>query len=134
MFRKLIISLFFLPDKLLVVQLARNKKRIKVAKSISVPEGIISNNRVVDPEALAKILRSIWSKFGLKEKGVGIILPEFSTFTKTFKLPELPLSELSEAVNWQAQEFLPSDASDMVMDWKVVERGSGETEILVVAV
>lgn len=134
MFRKSFVSIYFLPDRILIVQLARNKKKIKIAKSIAIPEGIISENRVVNPEALAKILKSAWSKFHLKEKGVGVILSEFLIFTKYFKLPTLSLNELSEAVNWQASEYLPTDASEMVMDWKIVSQSSDGREILIVAI
>jgi type IV pilus assembly protein PilM len=83
---------------------------------------------------LAKIIKGAWKKFGIKEKSVGIILPEFSTLVKSFKLPKLKLSEVNEAVRWQAQEFLPTNLDDNVLDWKIVKKEKDSLEISVVSV
>ena len=134
MFRKSFISIYFLPEKLLVFQLSSNKKKVIKFASVELPAGLIKEYKVADVKGLAKVIKNVWSKFHLKEKTVGIVLPEFSTFTKFIKLPNLNISELGEAVAWQAQEFLPSQATDMIMDWRVVEKTAQGFEVMIVAV
>ena len=94
MFRKSFISIYFLPEKLLVFQLSSNKKKVIKFASVELPAGLIKEYKVADVKGLAKVIKNVWSKFHLKEKTVGIVLPEFSTFTKFIKLPNLNISEL----------------------------------------
>jgi len=122
MMNKSFISLSISSQKLQVLQLNSGKDKVQKASTIDLPEGLISNHRVSDKQYLAKILKGVWKKVGLKEKTVGIVIPEFSTFIKQLTLPKLETVELDEAVQWQARDFLPTKVSNMSMDWKVVQR------------
>ncbi|OGM22349.1 hypothetical protein A2863_02075 [Candidatus Woesebacteria bacterium RIFCSPHIGHO2_01_FULL_38_9b] len=134
MFKKSFVSLYFLADRLLVAELSSNKRKLRAFASIELPKGLIENYRVSDVSKLTQLLQELWIRLRLREKTVGIILPEFSTFTKFFKIPKLSLSELNEAVVWQAQEYLPSALKDMEMDWKIVNKDLSGYEVLIVAV
>jgi Tfp pilus assembly PilM family ATPase len=90
--------------------------------SVDLPEGIIVNLKVVNEEALGKILKEVWKKVGLREKSVGIIIPESSTYTKLLTLPKLPSADLDEAVRWQAYEYLPHKKDDLILDWKIINK------------
>jgi Tfp pilus assembly protein PilN len=133
MLKKTFVSLYFLSDKLFVLQLDSKKKKVKKCGFFDLPKGIIQNYKVQDKQTLAKILKGVWSKFGLKEKSLGVVIPEFSTFTKLLDLPKLSPSELNEAIHWQAQEYLPAAIDNMVLDWEIVERSKDGYEVLVVA-
>ena len=135
MLKKSFVSISFAtPLKIQVVQLSSSKKSVQKRISLDLPEGLIVDMKVVNEEALAKILKEIWKKVGLREKSVGIIIPESSTYTKLLTLPKLPISELDEAVRWQAYEYLPHNKDDLILDWKIVKEEEGELKVLVVAV
>ena len=134
MFNKSLVSIYFTKTFIFVLQLNQDKRKVNKYHAIELPEGLIKGNRVQDRGVLGKILREAWSKGGFKEESVGLILPEFSTFTKILQLPKLAISELDEAIRWQAQEYLPSNPEDMIMDWKIVDRNDKGFEILIVAV
>ena len=134
MFKRSFVSIYFLSNKLLILQLSSSKKKVIKQATVDLPEGVIEGAKVIDREALSQILKSVWAKFHIRERAVGIILPEFSTFTKFFKLPKLAISELAEAVSWQAQEFLPSSQAETIIDWKIVDKTAEGYEILIVAV
>jgi len=134
MYKKSFVSIYFLQNRLLVLQLSSNKKRLVRKVNVELPPRVIENFRVADEDALSAILRDVWKKEKIKEKFVGLILPEFSTFTKLFMLPKLMPSELAEAVSWQIQEFLPKSVSEMVVDWRIVEKKDDGYQILAVAV
>jgi len=123
MLKKSFVSISFAtPLKIQVVQLSSSKKSVQKRISLDLPEGLIVDMKVVNEEALAKILKEIWKKVGLREKSVGIIIPESSTYTKLLTLPLLPISELDEAVRWQAYEYLPHNKDDLILDWKIVNK------------
>lgn len=134
MFRKSFVSIYFLPDRILVFQLSPNKKKVIRHGQIILPEGLIKENRIQTFSTLSKVISSAWQKLHIKEKAVGVILPEFSTFTKLFKLPTLSVSELDEAIRWQAQDYLPTTSENMILDWKIIRKVKSGYEVMVVAV
>lgn len=129
-----LVSLFFSDRKIQVLQLDSRLQKVKKHATLDLPDDLIVRHKVTDHIALGKILQNTWDKLGIKERSVGIIIPEFSTFAKVIKVPRIDTGDLDEAVKWQAQEFLPGSQKDMVMDWKIVRRQEKEYEILVAAV
>lgn len=134
MIRKSFVSIFFSPKTLQILQLDGRKKKVKNSLSVDLPEGIIKDSRVSDTQALANIINTIWKKQGIRERFVGIVVPEFSTLTKSLTLPELELDEIDEAVRWQAEDFLPSDPEKVVLDWKIIKEENNNYQILTVSI
>ncbi len=128
------VSLYFTSDKLLLLKLASSGKKVELRAEISLPQGIIKNHRISDIKSLSVILKRVWQKLKIKEKSVGIVIPEFSTFTKAIDLPKIDISELDEAVKWQSEEYFPLDKNEMIVDWKIISESEGGYRILAVAV
>ncbi len=134
MFQKSFVSVFFSSERIQIVQLDSKKKSLKKRTFLKLPSGIITNYAVKDKKALAELLRGVWRSAGIGERSVGIVVPEFSTFTKNMVLPKIDMGELDEAVRWQIQDYLPSGSQDMVLDWKIVASDDENYQVLVVAI
>ena len=130
---KSFVSIYFSPAKLQIVKLSANKKRVEKFATVDLPPGLVMDYGVGNPRPLSDVIKKTFASLGIREKSVGLVVPEFSSFIKSFKLPKLGQEDLDEAVRWQAQEFLPAAASDMVMDWKIVRESPHEYQILAVA-
>lgn len=126
------VSIYFTPTGILVTQLA-GRKKIKVSVRVDMPAGLLKNNKVQDPDLLAQILKKIWKQYKIKEKNVGLVVPEFSAFTKTLSLNDIDRLDLDEAVRWQASDYLPWPDDDTLLDWKTIKEDEGEYQILSVA-
>ena len=134
LFKKSFVSLVFTYEKLQILQLNSKKTSVLKFAEINLPQNLIKNYKVESKPLLVQILRQNWQRLGLEEKSVGLVIPEFSTFTKSIFLPSLTVPELDEAVRWQAQDFLPLPLEETVMDWKIVSKVDGNFQILVVAI
>ena len=134
MFKKSFISLYFLKDRILLLILDAKRKKVKKFASLDLPGGLIKNYKITDTNLLAKLLKNAWIKLRLKERSLGMVIPEFSTFTKLLSLPKLKPGELDEAVRWQVQDFLPDDLEEIILDWQIVGENDEGYEVLVVAV
>ncbi|KKQ56369.1 MAG: PilM [Candidatus Woesebacteria bacterium GW2011_GWC1_38_13] len=128
------VSIYFTQNKLLIVKLNKSKKGVDIFAAIDLPQGLIQNHEVKDVKALADVLKSIWHKLKIKEKSIGIVIPEFSTFTKAMDLPKLDREEINEAVKWQAEEYIPLDPEQMLLDWRIISEKPEGIRILAVAV
>ncbi len=134
MLKKQLISIYFYKNKIQILQLNSAKNKIEKIASVNLPDGVVNNHTIQDSESLSKILIEAWDKLKIKEKTVGLVIPEFATFTKLISLPDLHNKELNEAIEWQAKDFLPTGSEDMFMDWKVVNKKNNTTFALVVAI
>lgn len=134
MYKKTFTSISISQHKLKLVRLAGDQKKILKASTYPIPEGLISQGKVQKVDELAGIIKTVWKKEGIRDRSVGIIVPEFSTFMKALTLPKLQSQELDEAVRWQAREFLPIKSDNMVLDWKVIGETPEAYEVLTVAV
>ncbi|OGM28300.1 hypothetical protein A2801_02480 [Candidatus Woesebacteria bacterium RIFCSPHIGHO2_01_FULL_41_10] len=134
MFQKSFVSIVFYPDKIQVLKLDSKRKRVVKFSQFEVPPGVIMKYRVRDQVALSKIISQVWRKMGLHDKFVGVVVPEFSTYTKTLSLPALATDEIDEAIQWQLQEFLPTAPNNVISDWKIVKRTAESIDVLVVAI
>jgi len=135
MIRKSFVSISFASEgRIHILELNRSKSRVKNKFLADLPSGLIKEYKVVDSDKLGLILKDIWKKLKIKEKSVGIVVPEFSTYTKVLSIPKLSNKEIDEAVYWQSQDFLPDDPSGYVIDWKILSKTLKDYQILVVAI
>lgn len=132
--KKFFVSIIFTPESIKFFQLNSNKTKVVHYGEVLVPEGLIVNYQVTDTKKLAEIIKSGFSKYGFSERNVGIVVPEFSTFTKVLVLPKMERHELDEAVRWQLHDFLPSSYQNLVTDWKIISEKKDSLEVLAVSI
>ena len=134
MLKKSFISIFFTSKKLQVMKLNSQKNTVETFAAFDIPDKLIIDCKIQDKTMMVNLLADIWNKLGLEEKSVGIILPEFSTFSKSIQLPKLSIKELDEAARWKFRDFWPSEGNKMIMDWKIVKETKDNYEILIVSI
>lgn len=134
LFKRNFVSLVITPRHLKAVQVNTKTNTVTKFAQIEIPPGIIVNYRVKDKETLVKLIRELWVKNKIKEKYVGVVVPEFATYTKGLELPNLTDTETREALTWSIQEHLPVAVEEVVFDWKLVQREKEKTKVLTVAI
>lgn len=105
------------------IRLSRSGNNLKIAKiaQLALPEGIISNGKVLDPEKFAGILANFLKANHFSSAHWVVSLNEGAIYT-TYKIfPDLPSQELDEAVEINLGSLLPGKASDIFWGWQEVE-------------
>ncbi len=133
MYKKSLVSIYLSKRFLHILQLSAKKNKVIKNASIPIPEDIFSRGDIVDTETFGAFLKGIWEKLDIKEKTVGIAIPEASTFTKLLSVPKVSATELDEAVRWQVQDAFPVEQEKLIVDWKLVYKKDTEYCILLVA-
>lgn len=60
---------------------------------------------------------------GTSEKAVAS-LPAFSVFSSIINLSNVEKKDLAQAINWEAKKFIPIPLEEMILDWKIVDKGT----------
>ncbi|MDQ3980771.1 MAG: pilus assembly protein PilM, partial [Actinomycetota bacterium] len=85
------------------------------------PEAVVDGD-VVQPAVVADALRKLWAQAGLRQRTVAVGLASQRVTVREIDLPDLPDTELAEAVRLQAQDQLPIPIGEALLDHVVVER------------
>ena len=96
---------------------------------IHLPEGIIRDGEIEDPESLSNLIKDLWARSGIKGKKVTLGIANQKVIVRPMDLPYMPEDELENAVKYQVQEFIPIPIDDAIIDYEVVdEYMTGEEE------
>ena len=123
-----------------IAQVAREggKFRLITAGMAPTPQPGIRSEAEADKVALATAIKKLHQDAKVSTKSVVIALPEEQIFTRVIELPSMSENELSQAVPWEAEQFIPMPLSDVTLDWQIVSRGTPgkieeKTKIFIVA-
>lgn len=124
-----------------LVALSRDKNTFKLISLGSIPSpqpGLISDTEE-DLEVVANAIKKLITAVKVEERAVVAALPESKVFTRVIdELPYLTDNELSQAINYAAEEFIPMQLSDVNLNWQILFRSdkkdkNAKTVALVVA-
>lgn len=123
-----------------LIELAKDPKEgytLLSAGSMPAPPKSQSSNVMIDQQALAHLLTQLVKDTGAKSREVNIALPESQVFTRVIEMPALSHQELSSAIRWEAEQYIPLPLDQVNMDYTIVSEGAntstGKMEILLVA-
>jgi type IV pilus assembly protein PilM len=121
-----------------VVALKKEGESISVdaiALSPLMSHGLLSDSPI-DQQIVADSIKTIFTQTGIKEKMVHLAIPESSVYTKILQMPQLSDQELSAALRWEMEQYVPMPLDKVRTDWQVLQRrtsGDKMMDILLVA-
>jgi type IV pilus assembly protein PilM len=112
--------------------------RIQSAMSAALPDGVMSDGEVRDPDALAHVLKDIF-KSGALPRDVRLGVANQQIVVRQLELPRIAEDkDLEAAVRFQAAEAIAMPLSEVVLDFQRVgdtvdAEGNAKTNVVVVA-
>ena len=104
----------------------------------ALPEGMLFEGEVVDPDALGAELKSFWKEGGFSGKRADLGVANQKIVVRTMEFPQIDEKELRAAVEFHAQEHIPIPIDEAILDFRVLwsytdQDGSAKQRILLVA-
>ncbi|MBI2337870.1 type IV pilus assembly protein PilM [Candidatus Daviesbacteria bacterium] len=124
-----------------VVALSKEKEQYKLVSlgAIASSQPGMMSDADTDLEDLANTIKRLLAAARIEQKEVVAALPESRVFTRVIDdLPYLSDNELSSAIRYAAEEFIPMSLSDVNLNWQVLVRSdpkdkNAKTIVLVIA-
>lgn len=91
------------------------------------PKGMISESPI-DQEEMAKGIRKIVEEAKITTPYVNAALPENQVYTRILEMPPLSDKELSSAIYWEVEQYIPVPLTSLTVDWKVLKRPANQEE------
>jgi type IV pilus assembly protein PilM len=93
---------------------------------------------IVKPAVVAKAAHELFQNQlvgDITSRRVAIAIPTYRAYTRALQLPsKLKPQELTEAVQLEAEQYIPLSLEELYLDYDIIRRGKDETELFAVAV
>lgn len=122
------------------IKLVELKKAGKVWKLlhfgiVQLPEDVIVNREIINQIAVVESIKTLTNQLKLKNKMVCTSLSGTSLIIKRMNLDVPNLRELQDQVFWEAEQYLPFDVSEVVMDYQLLSHSKDKkADVILVAV
>ena len=120
-----------------VVELKRSGKSWKLLHFgiVQLADDLILNREIVNQIAVVESIRTLTSQIKLKNKNVCTALSGTSLIIKRMTVEVPNPREIQEQVFWEAEQYLPFDVSEVVMDFHLVSlTKDNKADVVLVAV
>lgn len=122
-----------------LIELSRDKKvtTLVAAGSAPTPPKALSGTTNKELETIAVIIKKLFKDTGAKADTIAVALPESQVFTRIIEVPALSPRELSSAIKWEAEQYIPLPLDDVTVDFTVLRdasmTGTNKLDVLLVA-
>ncbi len=83
---------------------------------------------------MSELLKKLVAQVGVTSKDANISLPESLVFTRVIKFPMLSDEEVSSAVKWEAEQYIPIPVGEAVIQYTILERNEAAAFVSVLLV
>lgn len=97
----------------------------------------VDNGTIVKPEIVAAAMLDLFRNHligDITTRRVAMAIPAYRTFTRAISLPGLKTKELAEAVQLEAEQYIPMPLEELYLDYSIIKADKDTTEVFVVAV
>lgn len=125
------------PNRNQIGQSARNVSRLIGYGSCHFDPKAIDNGVIKNPEIIAEAAIKLFDSHltgRINTNRVAMTIPSYRTFTRSLTLPELTKKELKEAVNTEAEQYIPVPIDKLYLDFQLIRKTRDGSEFLAVAV
>ena len=75
---------------------------------------------------VSRAIRAVLDEARIRTKAVIFSIPDFSTFCVSFELPPMTRNEISEAVYYNAPQYIPLPVTETTLDWRLIGGTPGD--------
>ncbi len=100
------------------------------------PEGVIDNEVVVDPKALANAIKALLTEAGIKTKQVtSSVAGQSCVVVRVIEVPKMAPEELADTMKWEVERQVPWPPNEVILDYQALEKPGADpnaqnTEVL----
>lgn len=106
------------------VWLAEEKGGYNLLSAITVPTPSkgMSSESPLDLEEIAQAIRKLINDAHIETPSVNLALPENKIYSKVLDMPFLSDKELSSAIYWEAEQYIPVSLATITLDWQILRK------------
>jgi type IV pilus assembly protein PilM len=105
--------------KVVEAQLVKEGFELTAFGEVKTPASLLTNN-IQDEEMIARALKQLLVDSKIRNRDVYITLPESQVYTRVIELPVLTDKELSNAVKFESEQYIPVPLEEVYLEYQVL--------------
>jgi type IV pilus assembly protein PilM len=103
--------------------------------ALPVPANLATSDSKIDQDKIAELIKQLLRENRVSLKNVVVGLPASKVFTTVITTPKLDNAQLTKAIRYQAEQYIPMAIDQVKLDWAVVDQSKDgkQLEVLLVA-
>jgi type IV pilus assembly protein PilM len=85
------------------------------------PDGIIQDGAASEPTIVSEAVSGLLDSMHIRRARVAAALAGHAVIVKRLSLPPMSRAELTEAIPWEAEQYIPFDISEVQLDYQVLD-------------
>src|SRR6187200_1052838 len=106
--------------KAVVLKRGRGGWSLVAAGEAPMPEGSLQDGTAAEPTAVSEAVSGLLDSLKMRRARVAAALSGHAVIVKRLSLPSMSAAELTEAIPWEAEQYIPFDLADVQLDYQVV--------------
>jgi type IV pilus assembly protein PilM len=122
--------------RVMQLDLGHKMPRLKGYGSIAFDPAAIADGVIVKPELISKAAVHLFSKSlvgDISTNRVALSLPANHAFTRAARLPKVSPEDIAEAVQTEAEQYIPGHAENLYLDYTTLREDDEGIEVFIVA-
>jgi type IV pilus assembly protein PilM len=122
--------------KAVVLRRGRGGWSLVAAGETPVPDRSVKDGTSTEPGALSDVVNDVLGSMRVRRARIAAALAGHAVIVKRLSLPAMSQAELSEAIPWEAEQYIPFDLADVQLDYQVVpsaDASKNSLDVLLVA-
>lgn len=114
----------------------KSGRKLKRFGIVDLPQGVIEDGTINDPETAAESIRRLFKTYNIKENSVAVSIGGYSVIVKKINVQTMSEEQLQETIHFEAEQYIPFDISDVNLDFQILgenESNPGQMGVFLVA-
>lgn len=88
--------------------------------SVDLAIGAVADGEIVDVSAVASAIKEVWRRSGVHGKNCSVGVSNQRVIVRLIDLPFMERGELENAIQYQAQDYIPMAVEDSILDFEII--------------
>ncbi|GAB4233941.1 MAG: type IV pilus assembly protein PilM [Acidobacteriota bacterium] len=120
--------------KIVALRKVGTQYRVEALGKAVLPPDTIVDGSVIAKLPLAEAIERVFREQKIRNNRVATSISGHSVIVKKVALPAMTEEELAQSIQWEAEQYIPFDLSEVNVDYQVVERSAGDQKLEVILV
>lgn len=107
---------------------------LSAISTVPTPSAGMLSDSPVDQEQMSQVIRKLVQDAKIDIHSVNLALPETQVYTKVIEMPILSDKELSSAIYWEAEQYIPVPLESLTFDYKILHKSEADSKMQVLLV
>jgi type IV pilus assembly protein PilM len=122
--------------KLVQLRALKEGYQLQSIGTLPLPAEAIVDNTLMDSSSVVETVKQLVGSLNIKAKEVGCSISGNSVIIRKISLPVMPVEELEDQIQWEAEQYIPFDINDVNVDFQILspdEQDPSKMNVLLVA-